>query len=398
MFQYPVFENELDTPSLFHMTPPPNFFLYWNAADFERTAYPAVPSVDHRLLVPSESSALWCEHRERALEYLRKHSILPNYLPHIKADVNVSVVFNGAYLTRAKLDEETGALPPPLPPVSELTRRNFWFTAHCGNYIELCELQQPPSIFITESERDARQESYYTLLMMSPDYPYRVPSAVDRSMPDSGFFLNYMVTNIPGGKVAQQDGQMVNSKDARRSGDVVVPYCPPLPTEDAGTTRHICVLYRQTEKVAAVHTLTAEEEQAHFPLASRSQFFLLDPARSREGVDQPAALRSLREVEHLLVQQPSAATFFQTKWDIQVQEYYERVGLPEPALPIDPTIEQLLEFHARSSADLRVRARHRADGSVNVGDNPNFWAQYENTNMMGNTMGALWSRRTKQHH
>lgn len=411
MFQYPVYADELDTPSLFNITPPPDFFLYWNVTDFERTAYPPVPKEDHRLLIPSAHNHEWVEHQTKAAKYLRKHEVSPQMVPAVKGDVNLSVVFAGQYQTRAHLDEETGKLPPPPPPESRLTKRNYWFTAHCGNYIDLCELQQAPSVFFLEDEATAKPSeggpNLYTLIIMSPDYPFRLPSYMTRNRPENGFFLNYMVANLPGsgggsgsggGGVASVEGRPANlaadaSSTLVKRGDVVVPYVAPLPTEDAGTTRHVCLLYKQMFPVK-VRPLSPEMEAEHFSLAERSCFRLHDLARG-EGRGLPACLASLRATERALPPTPSAATFFQTKWDIQVQEYYEKVGLPEPAIPVDEEIEALLEFHAKRPEELRVRARHRPDGSTNMGNDPDFWGQTMATRVGDGQMQRNWSRRTR---
>lgn len=411
MFEYPVYESELDTPHLFNLTPPPDFFIYWNATDFERTAYPPVPKHDHRALVPSSQSPQWLEHRTRLLRYLRKHEICPAYVPHVKADVNLSVVFPGQYSTRARLTDDDGEPIPVPPPETKLTPRNFWFTAHCGNYIELTDVQQPPSVFFFEEEEAAAAKAggkleaanatpnYYTLVMLSPDYPYRVPLSRDRQHADKGFFLNYMVANLPAQTAATVNGAVVDTQGLQKAGDVVIPYVAPLPTEDAGTTRHLCLLFKQTGLVPSVRTLTQEEEQRHFPLAVRSNFRLHSAAKQAETgstTSSAACLASLRAVEDAIPADPSALTFFTTKWDIQVQEYYEKVGLPEPAAPVDEEVEALLEYHAMSPDQLRVRARHRADGSVNDGEDPHFWGQVAPTRMLDGSMqrGTGWSRRT----
>ncbi|KPA84731.1 putative mitochondrial hypothetical protein [Leptomonas pyrrhocoris] len=422
MFQYPVYESELDTPHLFHLTPPPDFFVYWNASDFARTSYPPVPNADHRALVPSSQSPQWIGHRARLLRYLRKHEVCPAYVPHVKADVNLSVVFPGQYNTRARLTGEDGEpIPTPLPE-TKLTARNFWFTAHCGNYIELTDLQQPPSIFFfeedaaaastaaaaTEASATTKKESpssapnYYTLVILSPDYPYRVPLSHDRQHASKGFFLNYMVSNLSAHSAAQVNGVVVDTQGLQREGDVVIPYVAPLPTEDAGTTRHLCLLFKQTGAVPNLRTLTPEEERQHFPLAVRSNFRLHTARPAEQGATAaPAAcLASLRAVQDAIPADPSAVTFFTTAWDIQVQEYYAKVELPEPAAPVDEEIEALLEYHATPPAKLRVRARHRADGSVNNGEDPNFWGQVAPTRMMDGSMqhGSGWSRRTAMGH
>lgn len=396
MFQYPVYENELDTPHLFNITPPPDFFLYWNVADFERTSYPPLPAEDHRLLVPHANSPSWKNHRKRSLKYLRKHEVQPNYLPHVRQDVNLSVVFPGTYATRARKCDETGEPLPPPPPVTELNDRNFWMTAHCGNYIELTDLQCEPSIFFF-CEEDGKKEAadsgaeWYTLIIASPDYPYRVPSDVD-GRTEKGFFLHYMVVNLPGNRNGTPfpvaNDVVVNTQGVDKKGDVVVPYIPPLPTEDAGTTRHLCMLFKQHGRVGSVTTMTEDTAES---FVARSNYCLHAP--HREGIS-PATAATLREVDALLLPDPSAVTFFQTKWDIQVQEFYESRGLLEPAAPLDEEVETILAYHAKKPSDLRVRARHRPDGATNMGDDPNFWAQSQPTMMADGFMQNLWSRRT----
>ncbi|SCU65683.1 phosphatidylethanolamine-binding protein, putative [Trypanosoma equiperdum] len=419
MFQYPVYENELDTPHLFNITEPPDFFVYWNVSDFERTSYPPLPEEDHRLLLPLSGSAPWKQHRKRSLKYLRKHEILPNYLPHVRQDVNLSVVFPGVYATRARLCEETGELLPPPPPVSRMTHRNFWMTAHCGNYIELADLQHPPSIFFLDTvsatgqgkavEKDATEEGsdevWYTLIIASPDYPFRVPASVDAST-QRGFFLNYMMSNLKGGgnftvleeyeSKQRQNNQkrqhleelVRNPAPIAKEGDVIVSYTPPLPTEDAGTTRHICMLFKQRSYVSGA-SCALDDSKASF--AARANFRL--HAQHRDGIPS-SSVEMLSRIEQVLPPDPSAVTFFQTKWDIQVQEFYESRGMLEPAAPLDEEIEAILAYHARKPSELRVRARHRPDGSTNVGDDPIFWAQAEPTRMMDGSMLSLWSRRT----
>lgn len=483
MFQYPLFENELDTPHLFYLTPPPNFFLYWNVSDFERTNYPSVPQEDHRILLPSSTCKKWEEHRTRSLRYLKKHQIIPNFFTHVDLKVNLSVVFSSSFSSRSSSSfhqQRKKALAPPTdspsvptPRTNRLTRRNFWFTAHCGNYIELKDLQDPPTIFLkdylsdshceqnqrvfvdrgdsVQKGEDAQQTAgaandshhYYTFLMVSPDYPYRLPSYDDKRE-QRGFFLHYMVANLSSAELqemvfsssslsssAQEEKGMLPSPSQLHHsiGDVVVPYAPPLPTEDAGTTRHLCVLYRQREKVCVTNSLspsscdcplTQEWENKYFPLALRSNFRLYDPSRSqkckhlsmnsgehselpssnvhgsrKETTSASNGLGDISAVEQsLLSPVPDALTFFQTKWDIQVQEYYERICHPEPAAPIDETIEALLEFHAAKPEEYRIRSRHRPDGSTNVGDDPQFWGEREPTRIMRGSMLSLWSRRT----
>lgn len=377
MFQYPLFENDLDTPHLYHLTPPPNFFLYWNVSDFERTAYPSVPETDHRLLKPSSKSTQWQEHQSRMSRYWEKHQITPHYVPRVLSDANLSVVFPGEFRTKSRKSSE-----PLPPPETSLTRRNFWFTAHCGNYIELSDLQLMPSIFIQPCSEMQTSEVYYTLVMVSPDYPYRLPP-YDTANHHRHFFLHTMITNIR---------VLAESPEAPSPvfGDVLVPYVPPLPTEDGGSTRHFCLLYRQSKKCELSEPPSDWEqwEKEYFPLSARSNFQLHEPRGDNAGLSR------IEASEKVLDCTPSALTFFQTKWDIQVQEYYEKINHPEPALPVDETIEALLEFHAAKPDAFRIRSRHRPDGSTNIGDDPQFWGQQVPTRIMQGSMQSLWSRRT----
>lgn len=381
MFQFPVFENELDTPHLFHLTPPPDFFVYWNVADFERTDYPVVPKEDHRLLVPSSTDEKWISHRSLAQAYLQKHNICPAFVPHVSHEANLSVTFSGTYGIKNRKDPETNALLPPPPPVTKLAANNFWFTSHFGNFIELCELQQAPSVFFTT--QDKAEDAYYTLIIASPDYPYRTASENVASHSTNGFFLNYMVSNLKGG----------HSLDSK-NGDVVVPYVAPLPTEDAGTTRHMCMLFKQYAHVPNVVTLGGKVAQEHFNFEARKSFRL----HSERG--HHPILASLGDVERSLPADPVALTFFQTAWDIQVQEFYEAHDLPEPCFQLDEELEAILRFNSLSSGQTRVNARHQPDGSVNMGTLPDGslimrqLTQTEPTRMVEGSMNNLWSRRT----
>lgn len=381
MFQAPVFENELDTPHLFHSVPPPDFFLYWNHSQFNRTNYPQVPAVDHRVLRPDDSSEAWVAHRGVCAKYIQKHELTP-FFPHVAHSANLSVVFTATFDPRLRrdADDPTLALPPP-PPPTELNARNFWSTAHSGNYIELFEVQDAPSVFF-HVPTGSNDGDLYTLVMASPDFPYRTaPDIANR-----GFFLNYVVANL----TATTDGTLGKGK-----GDVVVSYVPPLPTEDAGTTRHMCMLYKQSKRVDCIRLLSPQEEMSALPHTSRSNYRMHQYSSSAELSAQVPDFFRLPAVEAALEgPHPSALTFFQTKWDIHVQEYYDRIQMPEPRYQMGEEIEAILDFNARSSESLRVQSRHLPDGSTNEGLDPQFWTQSERARMTDGTMRGLWSRRT----
>jgi hypothetical protein len=401
MFQPPVFETALDTPHLYHPTVPSDFFLYWNCSDFERTDYPTVPTDDHRSLIPTRADERvdelptpassspsakhkWINHRALLAKYLAKHQVSPHYFPHVSHEANLSVTFAGTYGGwRSRRDADTGSPLPPPAPVSALGKRNFWFTSHAGNYIELCELQEEPSIFFTTPPED--DGSLYTLVMASPDYPYRTSPMINDHSGHGGFFLHYMVANLKGG----QDM-------ARRVGDVVVPYAPPLPTEDGGSTRHMCVLFKQNRHVPNIKPLSGKVAETSFTFQDRCQF-VLHADRSTAH----ASISSLKDVERSLPADPVAVTMFQTTWDIQVQEYYEKVGQPEPAFQLDEELEAILRFNSLKPEDLAVRARHEPDGSTNMGTNSlgeqmtHQLVQWERTDPSIGRMKRLWSRRTQ---
>jgi hypothetical protein len=380
LFQTPVFENELDTPELFHCTPPANFFLYWNHSSFDRTNYPAVPKVDHRLLAPDDSNKDWAAHRAVASKYLTKHGITPCFVPHVSHAVNLSVVFNGTFDRRLRRDSDDPSLPaPPRPRVESLEPRNFWFTAHCGNFIELFELQDAPTVFLQAPQGDSN-ETLYTLMIASPDYPY----ATAPNISSAGFFLNYVVSNLkPGGTSAAV-------------GDVVVPYVHPLPTEDGGTVRVMCMLFKQKTRVEGIRSLDPDELRSAFPHSSRSQYRLHQYLANPSLGDGVSGYFKLPAVEHSLDgQHPSAVTFFRTSWDIQVQEYYEAAGILEPAYQTDEELEAILQYNATPSAKLRVNARHTPEGAKNPGTDTNFWHQFEPTRPGDGSMSKLWSRRTQ---
>lgn len=375
MFQPPVFETELDTPQLFHIASPADFFIYWNCSDFDRTNYPTVPDKDHRTMVPSPACAAWADHRALALKYLSKHSVSPQFVPHVTFEANLAVTFNGTYGMKARRDPETNELLPPPPPPTSLNSRNFWFTSHFGNYIELCELQQEPSIFFTTERPD--DDSYYTLLIASPDYPYRTSPALKQTKTSGGFFLHYAVCNLRGGHIHE-----------RKHGDVVVSYVPPLPTEDAGTTRHMCMLFKQYHKVSASPCQPTFQQRCNFRLHD-------------ERNKKISGWSGMHHVETSLPADPAALTFFSTSWDIQVQEYYEAIGEAEPAYQMDAELEAILRYNSLTRSQLQVRARHQPDGSTNMGtdDKGNLitkqLVQWQPTLPMHGSMASMWSRRTQ---
>lgn len=382
-FQDPVYSSELDTPELFNLFPPTDFFVPFSVRDFERTAYPQVPEHDHRLDAPGSDA--FRAHARRALKFAWKHQIAPTFVPHRLARANMSVVFGNGVRRLAHASASGGssganaALSPAAalaaasrradqPAATALTRDNFWLTAHCGNYIELCELQRPPSLFIADDRTDgggssrAEPEARYTLLVASPDYP-------TRTQPNRGFYLQYCVANL----------RACGAGKPAEGGVVVVPYTPPLPTEDAGTARTLCMLFRQTADATSVlpASLPAVGAPAAFasprdcggvPFALRTDYRLHSGCVSPSAVaGRSAAASALGALEAVLSPIPDAVTFFQTAWDIQVQEFYAAAGQPEPQYT-PPDVLDALALNARPIDAERALQRELADGSLNDGN------------------------------
>jgi hypothetical protein len=324
-FQPPVYDSELDTPALYQMTSPSDFFVYWNATDFDRTAYPPLPPRDLRTVDPG--TAEWTARVTTAREYLKKHEIVPQLFANVGFSRNINFVFGSA-------NDRSGEVVP----ASTLTADSFWMSAHFGNYIELKELQRPPTIAFHDGAVQGADAAYYTMFIASPDYPFR-------PAPNRGFFLHSVVSNL---KLSSQGGS---------AGDIVVDYVPPLPTEDAGAARVLCMLFRQTRKIdfnfGASTPLTFGERSNYRQHA----------APLTEGAHSCSALH---QVEAEITTVPDALRFFTTVWDIQVQEYYESQNLPEPRY-WPPDVEDVLRFNALPLDYHRPSSRVLPDGSINDG-------------------------------
>eukprot|EP00672_Neobodo_designis_P006387 CAMPEP_0174877054 /NCGR_PEP_ID=MMETSP1114-20130205/81215_1 /TAXON_ID=312471 /ORGANISM="Neobodo designis, Strain CCAP 1951/1" /LENGTH=360 /DNA_ID=CAMNT_0016112427 /DNA_START=95 /DNA_END=1173 /DNA_ORIENTATION=+ len=299
-FQRPVYADDLDTPELYSPVPPDDFFVTWNIRDCGRTVYPPVPHFDHRHVRPQQVPE-WEEHKDCVIDYLHKHQIVPGMFPAASIECNLSVTFSDA---------------------KELTRENFWMTAHCGNFIELKHCQKAPQVQLL-SPVESRDE-LYTLILASPDYP-------SRSSPNKGFFLHWVCCNL--GCSAEVDEK--------------VAYVPPLPTEDAGSARVLCFLLKQSKRL--------ESGLVDLPFDVRRDFRLHDEHR-----------RYLRDLDSVVdVTAPRAVTFFQTVWDIQVQEWYEGAGLPEPAYVPDD-IEDILAVNALPEERFQISSKTLPDGSMDT--------------------------------
>ncbi len=367
-FQPPVYASELDTPQLFNHYPPSDFFVYWNCSDFERSQFPAVPPVDVRTLRPDESAtAAAVVDGEKTSEaksslslaavadqYLRKHELVPQIFPHVTHSVNMSVVFGNAEGAESG-DEHQGAA------VTSLNRRNFWKSALLGNWMELKDSHvvgaEGPAVFLQPSAAAAATAAsdYYTMMILTPDFPCRAESS-------EWFFLHQVVANLqcrPGDRAA--------AIASPATGDIVVPYIPPLPTEDGGCSRIVCVLFKQKSKFSSAATSNSNnkmsfEDRINYrlhrdserPFTARSASSMMTSSGGGNG---------LAALEALLDPTAQSVCFFQTSWDIQVQEWYEKHNLPEPKyFPQD--LVELTEYNALPLDHSVVSSRHAASGAV----------------------------------
>jgi len=277
-FQPTVYDNEFDTPHLFHRKEhlSPEFFLRFDCKSFSTTCYPDLPPIDYRRL--DTASWLQCPEKSLCVEYLEKHGIIPDMLRHVSNDINVSINGQGP----------------------------FWHTPHYGNFIELKDLQRIPTISLPKDGH------LYTLFVVCPDYPYR-------AKPEEGFFLHYVVCNLTG----------QGPETAASGGIDVVPYVPPLPTEDAGAFRVLYLVYRQEDKGGGTST---DVSGVNITFPQRRRFFLHEP----NGM--------LNAVEKNLSDDPVAVRMCHTVWDIQTAEWYETQGLEEPSYIPEDTLAELLNY------------------------------------------------------
>lgn len=437
-FQPPVYHSELDTPRLFNHYPPNDFFLYFNAADFQRTQLPPVPDVDFRKLSSSSSSTTttdstsnntsdsaskdfftWKRHTLIANQYLRKHEVVPHLIPNVDHSINLSVVFGTSSTNR-----------------DELTRENFWKTSLYGNFMELKEshfvkevereqnedeaeedeaatknskkngskskksrsggvsrFSQPrevpvrdetatPSIFLSTaptqkntSTNASNDQQLYTLLIVSPDYPCRAE-------PNETFFLHYAVCNL---KPSSSSSSPQTPIDV--TGKEVVSYVPPLPTEDAGCARVLCVLFPQEKEFDVSKASSSSSKD--LPFEKRCVFRLHSGTNNNNNSNNTN--NGIYQLEHLIdPTTASACTFFQTSWDIQTQEFYEARNLPEPRYyPED--ITALLEYNALPRDFTQVSSRHNAYGGVQEDE---VIEQFDKLVIGQNTVTAGISRHT----
>eukprot|EP01059_Diplonema_ambulator_P036505 TRINITY_DN9108_c0_g1_i1.p1 TRINITY_DN9108_c0_g1~~TRINITY_DN9108_c0_g1_i1.p1 ORF type:complete len:439 (+),score=128.06 TRINITY_DN9108_c0_g1_i1:42-1319(+) len=255
-----------------------------NAKDLGKVVYPAVPEEDSRML----SNAEWRHfaNQDKVRKYLQKH-LMFSIFPNMSSNVNMNVAYGSDSL------------------------RHYWRSVYTGNVIEVKHTMQQPRVMIPDDSLD--DDAYYTLVMASPDYPFRAE-------PEDGHLLHWVVSNIKpqGGRV-----------DVAAAGDTVVPYLMPLPSEDAGLLRYVFALYKQNGKISVSEASASLSDRRRFQLhgtAGKAIDSIMKPVHAAVGPD------------------PEAVTFFHTSFDYEVADWYKANDEPEPMWTPTDILENTANF------------------------------------------------------
>ena len=340
-FQPAVYVDELDAPRVFNPTSEGGFAWHFDHRSFDERDFPPLPVVDPRRLAPcalgdtadDPAVAAWAAHCHRVQQYLRKHGVSPVLFPFVGTDVNAAVIFGTTDdAATGPTTATTDRTAVPLP----LGRSTFWSTAHAGNPIPAVCCRRAPAVYLQAAGLPAGGgDALYTLLVVSPDYPYR-----NAPGQGNGSFLHAAIVNI-----SPCAHDVVRGADAAAlplSGSPLVRYIPPLPTEDAGATRVVCAVFRQTRPIDVSGGL-ADNSQPLCDAVDWRRAYRMN--QSAPAVAVPPVPKSVRAMEEALAAHPSHVSFFYTDWDVEVQEFYVAAGLPEPAYT-DAEVARLLRYNA----------------------------------------------------
>eukprot|EP00669_Euglena_mutabilis_P003732 TRINITY_DN1474_c0_g1_i1.p1 TRINITY_DN1474_c0_g1~~TRINITY_DN1474_c0_g1_i1.p1 ORF type:complete len:332 (-),score=55.67 TRINITY_DN1474_c0_g1_i1:157-1011(-) len=261
--------------------------------------WPLVPSEDWRKLSNQEVQAQ--RHQQQILNYSKKYG-LGEIFPNLGCEVSLNLQFSDMY----------------------------WHSVFCGNHIPVGQVQKQPEVRIAgDATTNTPEDSHFTLLMLSPDYPFR-------TNPEDGHLLHWMICNIPLG--------------GEGSYDTVVDYLAPLPTEYAGHFRIIFALFKQC---GGKVQLPAPVSSGHYPLERRRNFFLHSRRPHNCSED-----KNMAHIQQHLSPVPSAVPFFHTSYDIEVSEYYQKHALKEPIFTPDNIVRTML-FHEKYSERKQFVTFHR---------------------------------------
>eukprot|EP01060_Flectonema_neradi_P040678 TRINITY_DN9375_c4_g1_i1.p1 TRINITY_DN9375_c4_g1~~TRINITY_DN9375_c4_g1_i1.p1 ORF type:complete len:446 (+),score=54.26 TRINITY_DN9375_c4_g1_i1:68-1405(+) len=271
--------------------------------DLSRVRYPAVPSVDSRFLSNSDWRSY--DRQERIRNYLQKHRIFSLY-PEIHCNLNMNINFGPSD-----------------------SKRHYWDSVYTGNVIEVKKMLQPPRVIIPDDNLED-PEALYTLVMHTPDYPFRAE-------PDAGHSVHWVVSNI---KIQPNRECCVAGPNAKAT--VVVPYLQPLPSEDAGLLRYVFSLFKQTKAVDVPESdkLDAAKKGAYLH-EGRSNYFL---HTSRRKTPTSAFEKAMSHVENCISADPSALSFSHVGFDYEVMDWYNANEIPEPMYTPSDIVDNLTNF------------------------------------------------------
>jgi len=293
------YEAEHDSPSYFARHHPRDLIHRVDVLNAGKMRWPLVPSEDWRKLSNQEVQAQ--RHQQQILNYSKKYG-LGEIFPNLGCEVSLNLKFSDMY----------------------------WHSVFCGNYIPVGQVQKQPEVRIAgDATTNTPEDSHFTLLMLSPDYPFR-------TNPEDGHLLHWMICNIRLG--------------GEGSYDTVVDYLAPLPTEYAGHFRIIFALFKQC---GGKIQLPAPVSSGHYPLERRRNFFLHSRRPHNCSED-----KNMAHIQQHLSPVPSAVPFFHTSYDIEVSEYYQKHALKEPIFTPDNIVRTML-FHEKYSERKQFVTFHR---------------------------------------
>jgi hypothetical protein len=163
---------------------------------------------------------------------------------------------------------------------------DYYDNALLGNYLEGRHTVNAP--IVTFPTDGIHENDKYTLVMFTPDYPFRLN-------PDSGVFVNWMVSNIKGSDISK--------------GNVSAEYLQPLPTEYAGTFRFVFYLLKQKRDCEI--KMNSFEERKNFDLRKFTR-------------------------ENCVSMYPQGFSCFRTEYELEVSLKYKELGIEEPEyIPLD---------------------------------------------------------------
>ncbi|XP_002051710.2 putative odorant-binding protein A5 [Drosophila virilis] len=185
-------------------------------------------------------------------------------------------------LTRAEQEElsvrrlmkELNVIPDVL---KELPQGLLKMRFENGMEIEEGKTYTPTELkFQPRLEWNADAESFYTIIMLSPDAP-------SREYPIYRSWLHWLVVNVPGMDVAK--------------GQAISEYFGPMPPKDSGLLRYVALVYKQSGK------LDFDEKKMELKNAEDHSNFDLEKFTQKYDMSAPCA-----------------GNVFQSKWDEYVSE------------------------------------------------------------------------------